>query len=124
MTHPRIGSILLRFTAYTPAPSQIRCTWVSSDGFSPKKWLFGQPAISFSNQPSAFQRLATRWDWNGGIGFQGLKSRILRVYCLPPLADGLSQTYRDLLTGSCDCIDRIVLNGYYRLGHDHAGFRG
>jgi hypothetical protein len=42
------------------------------------------------------------------------------VYLLDRWVD---QTYQDLLTGSYDCIDRIVLNGYYRLGHDHAGFR-
>ena len=39
------------------------------------------------------------------------------------MADGLSDIYQDLLTGSYDCVDRIVLNGYYRMGHDPAGFR-
>jgi hypothetical protein len=39
------------------------------------------------------------------------------------MADGLSERYRDLLTGSYDCVDRIVLNGYHRLAHDPAGFR-
>ncbi len=39
------------------------------------------------------------------------------------MADGLSHIYKDLLNGSYDCVDRIVLNGYYRLGHDPAGFR-
>jgi hypothetical protein len=32
------------------------------------------------------------------------------------MADGLSNRYQDLLTGSYDCIDRIVLNGYFRPG--------
>jgi hypothetical protein len=27
------------------------------------------------------------------------------------MADGLSALYQDLLTGSYDCVDRIVLNG-------------
>jgi hypothetical protein len=39
------------------------------------------------------------------------------------MADELSGVYRDLLAGSYDCVDRIVLNGYYRMGHDPAGFR-
>ena len=39
------------------------------------------------------------------------------------MADGLSNVYHDLLDGSYDCVDRIVLNGYYRMGHDPAGFR-
>jgi len=39
------------------------------------------------------------------------------------MADGLSQQYADLLTGSYDCVDRIVLNAYFRMGHDPGGFR-
>ena len=39
------------------------------------------------------------------------------------MADGLSQQYADLLTGSYDCVDRIVLNAYFRMGHDSGGFR-
>ena len=31
--------------------------------------------------------------------------------------------YGDLLTGSYDCVDRIVLNAYYPLGHSPGGFR-
>ena len=34
-----------------------------------------------------------------------------------------SLPYPDLLTGSYDCIDRIVLNAYFRLGHSPGGFR-
>ena len=30
---------------------------------------------------------------------------------------------RDLLTGSYDCVDRIVLNAYYPMGHSPGGFR-
>jgi hypothetical protein len=37
--------------------------------------------------------------------------------------DGFSQRYGDLLTGSYDCVDRIVLNAYYPLGHNPGGFR-
>ena len=39
------------------------------------------------------------------------------------MADGLSDLYQDLLDGSYDCVDRIVLNAYFRMGHDPAGFR-
>jgi hypothetical protein len=39
------------------------------------------------------------------------------------MTDGLSTLYRDLLGGSYDCVDRIVLNAYFRLGHDPGGFR-
>jgi hypothetical protein len=35
----------------------------------------------------------------------------------------LSILYQDLLSGSYDCVDRIVLNGYFRIGHDPGGFR-
>ena len=39
------------------------------------------------------------------------------------MTDGLSTLYRDLLVGSYDCVDRIVLNAYFRMGHDPGGFR-
>ena len=37
--------------------------------------------------------------------------------------DGFSERYNDLLDGSYDCVDRIVLNAYYSLGHNPGGFR-
>src|SRR5256885_7767086 len=42
---------------------------------------------------------------------------------MPSIADGLSTLYQDLLGGSYDCVDRIVLNAYFRMGHDPGGFR-
>jgi hypothetical protein len=39
------------------------------------------------------------------------------------MADSLSDQYADLLSGSYDCVDRIVLNAYFRMGHDPGGFR-
>ena len=42
---------------------------------------------------------------------------------LASMTDGLSTLYRDLLGGSYDCVDRIVLNAYFRMGHDPGGFR-
>jgi hypothetical protein len=37
------------------------------------------------------------------------------------MADEFSQRYGDLLTGSYDCVDRIVLNAYFSLGHNPGG---
>jgi hypothetical protein len=39
------------------------------------------------------------------------------------MADEFSERYADLVTGSYDCVDRIVLNAYYPLGHNPGGFR-
>jgi hypothetical protein len=37
--------------------------------------------------------------------------------------DALSRTYEALLAGSYDCLNRIVVNAYFRMGHDAGGFR-
>jgi hypothetical protein len=37
--------------------------------------------------------------------------------------DELTERYGDLLTGSYDCVDRIVLNAYFSVGHNPGGFR-
>ena len=42
---------------------------------------------------------------------------------MPFMADGLSTLYQDLLDGSYDCVDRVVLNAYFRMAHDPGGFR-
>ena len=39
------------------------------------------------------------------------------------MADALTTTYAKLLRGSYDCLDRIVVNGYYRQAHSPGGFR-
>jgi hypothetical protein len=39
------------------------------------------------------------------------------------VADDFCARYGDLLTGSYDCVDRIVLNAYFPLGHNPGGFR-
>lgn len=39
------------------------------------------------------------------------------------MSDALSDRYGDLLTGSYDCVDRIVLNAYFSLGAGPGGFR-
>ncbi len=39
------------------------------------------------------------------------------------MADQLSTQYHDLLDGTYDCVDRVVLNGYFRPGHNPGGFR-
>ena len=39
------------------------------------------------------------------------------------MVDGFSARYGDLLYGSYDCVDRIVLNAYHTLGYNPGGFR-
>jgi hypothetical protein len=39
------------------------------------------------------------------------------------MADALSEQYEDLLAGSYDCVDRIILNAYFPKGIDGGGFR-
>ena len=39
------------------------------------------------------------------------------------MADEFSTYYADLLDGTYDCVDRIVLNAYFRLGQSPGGFR-
>jgi hypothetical protein len=39
------------------------------------------------------------------------------------MADDFSERYGDLLQGTYDCVDRIVLNAYYSLAHSAGGFR-
>ena len=39
------------------------------------------------------------------------------------MTDLFSERCGDLLTGSYDCVDRIVLNAYFSLGHSPGGFR-
>jgi hypothetical protein len=41
----------------------------------------------------------------------------------PPAMDELSERYGQLLAGAYDCVDRIVLNAYFPLGHNPGGFR-
>ena len=36
------------------------------------------------------------------------------------MSDGLSELYQELLSGSYDCVDRIVLNAYFGMGHSPA----
>ena len=39
------------------------------------------------------------------------------------VADDFSERCADLLAGSYDCVDRVVLNAYFPLGHSPGGFR-
>jgi hypothetical protein len=39
------------------------------------------------------------------------------------MTDELSKRYGELLAGAYDCVDRIVLNAYFTLGHSPGGFR-
>ena len=38
------------------------------------------------------------------------------------MVDDFTERYGDLLTGSYDCVDRVVLNAYYPLGHGPPGW--
>ena len=39
------------------------------------------------------------------------------------MSDRLSTLDQDVVAGSYDCVDRILLNGYFGLGHSAGGFR-
>ena len=39
------------------------------------------------------------------------------------MADDFAERYGDLLTGCYDCVDRVVLNAYFSIGHNPGGFR-
>ena len=39
------------------------------------------------------------------------------------MVDEFSERYADLVSGSYDCVDRVVLNAYFSLGHNPGGFR-
>ena len=39
------------------------------------------------------------------------------------MPDSLTEHYSSLLDGFYDCVDRIVLNGYFQLGQSPGGFR-
>jgi hypothetical protein len=62
-------------------------------------------------------RAAKKWPLRGSLKLRW------GAYNLPSMTDGLSTLYQDLLGGSYDCVDRIVLNAYFRMGHDPGGFR-
>ena len=46
-----------------------------------------------------------------------------RVWIYRRVSDDLCERYRDLLDGSYDCVDRIVLSAYFSMGHSPGGFR-
>ena len=52
-----------------------------------------------------------------------LEIKATEYVACPFMGEGLSTLYQDLLSGSYDCVDRIVLNAYFRMGHDPGGFR-
>jgi len=39
------------------------------------------------------------------------------------VADDFTERYGDLLTGSYDCVDRVVLSAFFSVGHHPGGFR-
>jgi len=41
----------------------------------------------------------------------------------PPMADRFRERYGELVDGDYDCVDRVVLNTYFAMGHSPGGFR-
>ncbi len=39
------------------------------------------------------------------------------------MADDFTERYGDLINGSYDCVDRVVLNAFFSIGHNPGGFR-
>jgi hypothetical protein len=39
------------------------------------------------------------------------------------VADDFAERYGDLIGGSYDCVDRVVLNAFFPIGHNPGGFR-
>jgi hypothetical protein len=39
------------------------------------------------------------------------------------VADDFTERYGDLINGSYDCVDRVVLNAFFSIGHNPGGFR-
>ena len=39
------------------------------------------------------------------------------------VADDFTERYGDLINGSYDCVDRVVLNAFFPIGHNPGGFR-
>ena len=39
------------------------------------------------------------------------------------MADDFTERYGDLIDGSYDCVDRVVLNAFFPIGHNPGGFR-
>ena len=59
----------------------------------------------------------------GSVSWCAIDARVRQHSMDHAMADGLSNLYQDLLSGSYDCVDRIVLNGYFGMGHSPGGFR-
>ena len=58
-----------------------------------------------------------RWPLRGSRG-----ASVVGAYG-SPMDDALTARYGDLLTGSYDCVDRIVLNAYHQFAYSPGGFR-
>jgi hypothetical protein len=58
---------------------------------------------------------------SGSMADRWRQVRLVRT--VSGVSDDFSGRYEDLLAGSYDCVDRIVLKAYFPLGHSPAGFR-
>ena len=138
--------ICFRFPAIVTSPKTNAANLIASINASPTIWAHSypqsasRPLLNESNENKilvssritvyAFSQTALRK--SGPFGAAEARSRrsqnaVAHAGVMPvvfhPMADGLSDLYRDLLTGSYDCVDRIVLNAYFRMGHAPGGFR-
>src|SRR3974390_1713378 len=80
------------------------------------------PRIWAMKTPTPIPRLALLARDRGPCGQHGERGVRVTSYRVRVL-DDLTARYGDLLTGSYDCVDRIVLNAYFSLGHGPGGFR-
>ena len=83
-------------------------------------WYAADIIVPASDQGSAPVRDFARKEWP----LRGSSADVRRqVIYGRRVADEFAERYGDLRTGSYDCVDRIVLNAYYPLGHNPGGFR-
>jgi hypothetical protein len=54
---------------------------------------------------------------------RGQPRQVLCDVYVSPMPDALCARYGDLVSGTYDCVDRIVLNAYFSMGHSPGGFR-
>src|SRR5579862_9597358 len=72
----------------------------------------------------AFSRTAPRKSgpWRGSVQWAICDDHEVSV-TIRSMPDQLSTLYSDLLEGSYDCVDRIVLNAYFGMGQTGGGLR-
>src|SRR3954468_4480971 len=90
------------------------------------------PCMASCRRSYAFSRTAPRKSgpfgaasnrqWRESEGFAGFAA-VLELKDDGLMADPLAEQYADLLEGTYDCVDRIILNAYFPKGMNGGGFR-